>query len=259
MIGKTNAGGGSGGSGLSLRVLGGTTQPTSPREGTIWVNTSVEKPDYIISGSQPESPVSGLVWIKLGSAGVSLPVDKKGTLAIPLAGCAVWNGSAWDNVDAWVYAGGKWVQFSQHILIVYAAGKLADGFTILQPMQNNSTPSSPVYTNFTMESDCIAAMNIGELWGIVFNPAVDVTNFKTLEIEFDTNQGGVCWTAMGISANNKWVEGGAQMDVRHYTESIVSKTKISLDISSVAGNKYIKIYGYSEHRFNVRVYQVILK
>lgn len=111
-----------GGAGLSLRVLGGTTQPTSPREGTIWVNTSAEKPDYIISESQPGSPASGLVWIKLGSEGVNVPVDKKGTLAITLAGCAVWSGSTWDNVDAWVYTGGKWVQFGYAILYLYKQG-----------------------------------------------------------------------------------------------------------------------------------------
>lgn len=126
MIGKTNAGGGSG---LSLRVLGGTTQPANPREGTIWVNTSAEKPDYIISESQPDSPVSGLAWIKLGSDGVSLPVDKKGTLAITLAGCAVWSGSAWDNVDAWVYTGGKWVQFSSTNVYLYNKGDLCTGIT----------------------------------------------------------------------------------------------------------------------------------
>lgn len=111
-----------GGSGLSLRVLGGTTQPTSPREGTIWVHTSALKPDYILSGTQPASPSSGLAWIKLGSDGVSLPVDKKGTLAITLAGCSVYSGSAWENADAWAYTGGEWVQFGYAILYLYKQG-----------------------------------------------------------------------------------------------------------------------------------------
>lgn len=102
-----------GGSGLNLKVIGGTTQPTNPREGTIWVNTSAVKPDYILSETQPGSPSSGLVWVKLGSDGVTLPVDKKGTLAITLAGCAVYSGSTWENVDAWAYTWGKWVQFSE--------------------------------------------------------------------------------------------------------------------------------------------------
>ena len=110
MIGRTNAGSGEGG--LLINVVGGLSQPTNPREGTIWVKTSSEKPDYIISESQPGSPSSGLAWIKLGSDGVSLPVDKKGTLAINLSGCTVYSGTAWDNVDAWVYTGGQWVQFS---------------------------------------------------------------------------------------------------------------------------------------------------
>ena len=118
-----------GGYGLFLRVLGGTSQPTTPREGTIWVNTSALKPDYILSATQPGSPASGLVWIKLGSDGVSLPVDKKGTLAITLAGCAVYNGRTWDNVDAWVYTGGKWVQFSFTIVYLYNKGDLCTDIT----------------------------------------------------------------------------------------------------------------------------------
>ena len=106
--------GGSGGTGaLLINVVGGLTQPTNPREGTIWVNTSAAEPDYILSANQPGNPSSGLAWIKLGSDGVSLPVDKKGTLAINLAGCTVYSGTAWENVDAWVYTGGQWVQFSQ--------------------------------------------------------------------------------------------------------------------------------------------------
>lgn len=103
---------GSGG-GLSVRLVGGTTQPTNPREGTIWVSTSAVNPDYIGAETAPGSPASGLVWVQLGSDGVSLPVDKKGTLAITLSNCAIWSGSSWSNADAWVYTGGKWVQFSE--------------------------------------------------------------------------------------------------------------------------------------------------
>ena len=113
---------GAGGGGLNIRVVGGTTQPTSPREGTIWVKTSAEKPDYILSATQPGSPASGLVWIKLGSDGVSLPVDKKGTLAITLAGCALYSGGSWANADAWVCTGGQWVQFSHYVLFLYKQG-----------------------------------------------------------------------------------------------------------------------------------------
>lgn len=118
-----------GGSGLSIRVLGGTNQPANPKEGMIWVKTSAVKPDYILSENQPGNPASGLAWIKLGSDGVTLPVDKKGTLAITLAGCSVWSGSAWDNVDAWVYTGGKWVQFSSTVVYLYNKGDLCTDIT----------------------------------------------------------------------------------------------------------------------------------
>ena len=45
MIGPTNARGGGGG--LNLKVVGGTTQPTNPRENTIWVNTTTAITGYV--------------------------------------------------------------------------------------------------------------------------------------------------------------------------------------------------------------------
>lgn len=51
MIGRTNAGGGGGG--LNFRVIGGTTQPTSPKENDIWVNTSTNIPQWIMSPIDP--------------------------------------------------------------------------------------------------------------------------------------------------------------------------------------------------------------
>nr|DAP58886.1 MAG TPA: hypothetical protein [Caudoviricetes sp.] len=175
-----------GGSGLSLRVLGGTTQPTNPREGTILVNTSALKPDYILSATQPGSPASGLAWIKLGSNGVSLPVDKKGTLAITLAGCAVWSGSTWDNVDAWVYTGGKWVQFSSTIVYLYNKGDLCTDITggwkaTAWPFNSGEYGRAPTvdykdtYVNLSINGG-------GNNYSGVFEPInkIDLTGVKTI-------------------------------------------------------------------------------
>ena len=42
-----------GGAGLNFKVVGGTTQPASPKENTIWVNTNVTIHDYIFSTDEP--------------------------------------------------------------------------------------------------------------------------------------------------------------------------------------------------------------
>lgn len=224
--------GGSGG-GLSLRVLGGTTQPTNPREGTIWVNTSAEKPDYIISRSQPGSPASGLVWIKLGSDGVSLPVDKKGTLAITLAGCAVWNGSDWGNVDAWVYTGGKWVQFSYAFYYLIKDGDIyapPAGWSGRKTYHNDGqyeTNSAPQITKvdgglrFTLSGK----QYVRSMYAT--NAAIDITKYSTLIAKRLANDG---YGFIGVAKNyNVEVNGTGA------TAAAIEKC----DISQLSGMYYV--------------------
>lgn len=48
-----NMSGGGGGSGLNFRVLGGTSQPASPKENDIWVNTNTAVHSWDFSATQP--------------------------------------------------------------------------------------------------------------------------------------------------------------------------------------------------------------
>ena len=52
--------GGGGIAGLNFKVVGGTTQPTNPKENTIWVNTNTDITSWVFSAGQPESPTEGL-------------------------------------------------------------------------------------------------------------------------------------------------------------------------------------------------------
>ena len=44
---------GGGGGGLNFKIVGGTTEPTSPKENTIWVNTGNKISNWIFSSSDP--------------------------------------------------------------------------------------------------------------------------------------------------------------------------------------------------------------
>lgn len=50
MIGRTNTGGGGG---LNFRVIGGTSLPANPKTNDIWVNTSVEIPEWTFTTDNP--------------------------------------------------------------------------------------------------------------------------------------------------------------------------------------------------------------
>lgn len=113
MIGRTNAGGSGGG--LNLKVVGGTTKPTNPRDNTIWINTSVAITDYVLSLTQPETGTEGLVWIKTADTGVEISVDRKGRVLLHLAAAKIYHEDSWQYVTAFLFAG-NWQQFSSYLV-----------------------------------------------------------------------------------------------------------------------------------------------
>lgn len=105
--------GGSGGAGLNFKIVGDTTKPANPKENMIWVNTDVKLTGYYFQSKQPENMQPGEVWI---STGTSSPVEfnalkKNGLQVYPLSANKCVNG-AWENMNAEIYIGGKWTQFS---------------------------------------------------------------------------------------------------------------------------------------------------
>lgn len=129
MIGPTNARGGGGG--LNLKVVGGTTQPTNPRENTIWINTTTAITGYVLSPTQPQTGTEGLVWLKTADTGVEINVGRKNAVLLHLASCKIYTRSKWDYVEAHVYKDTIWVQF---------ASKLVPGeYTAVEYIQGTGT------------------------------------------------------------------------------------------------------------------------
>lgn len=110
MIGPTNARGSGGG--LNLKVVGGTTQPTNPKENTIWINTTTAITGYVLSPTRPENGTDGLVWLKTADTGVEINVGRKNAVLLHLASCNIYAGNKWDYIEAHIYRGNIWVQFA---------------------------------------------------------------------------------------------------------------------------------------------------
>lgn len=137
MQGRTNAGG-TGGFGLNLKIVNGTTMPSNPRENTVWIKTSVKIASYAIQSETPESPTEGLLWLKNTAAvavseGVDISIGKKDTLTLHLADAKLYTGEAWANVEGWVYTGASWTQFAWQRLYLFKDGvdntELTGGWT----------------------------------------------------------------------------------------------------------------------------------
>lgn len=121
-----------GGIKLPFRVVGGTTQPSNPKDGTIWVKTSVPIMRTEFANGTWASGGVGLVFLA-GTLGGSNPTGANSTvwainkitgaskyvLKLTLTGCKQVQGSTgnWVNLDAYRYYGGTWVQFSRYNVI----------------------------------------------------------------------------------------------------------------------------------------------
>lgn len=150
-----------GGIKLPFRVIGGTTQPSNPKDGTIWVKTSVPIMRTEFANGTWASGGVGLVFLA-GTLGGSNPTGTNSTVwaikkdtgsskyivKITLTGCKQVQGSTgnWVNLDAYRYYGGTWVQFSSTfaatINITYPAGSTCtatDGVTHLTAPDTSGT------------------------------------------------------------------------------------------------------------------------
>lgn len=150
-----------GGIKLPFRVIGGITQPSNPKDGDIWVKTSVPIMRTEFANGTWASGGVGLVFLA-GTLGGSNPTGANSTvwainkitgaskyvLKITLTGCKQVQGSTgnWVNLDAYRYYGGKWVQFSSEftatINVTYPAGSTCtatDGTTTLTAPNTSGT------------------------------------------------------------------------------------------------------------------------
>ena len=88
------------GTGGNFSVVGGLTQPTSPKENMIWVKANIKKaPKYVFAVAAPESPSEGLIWFLASSAGA-------------ITQASVYTDGAWGTTDAYMYLAGTWVQIT---------------------------------------------------------------------------------------------------------------------------------------------------
>ena len=186
MIGRTNAGGGGGG--LNFKVVGGTSAPSSPKENTIWVNTSVAITGWVFSATAPSSPAAGLVWIPTGeSSAVDFNALKKNGIQVYPVSAKQYVGGAWVDMTAKIYQGGAWKE-----LITYLYNKgdectdLTGGWaaTAAKPSGSGSTAVSPAVTKGTDSITLSMYSGYGNyrIGYLATAKSIDLTNYSKITI-----------------------------------------------------------------------------
>ena len=107
---------GGAGSGIAIKIKGGTTAPANPTENLVWVNTSETITKTIVSYDEPESPTAGTVWIKPADNGNNtVSLSRRDTVVLRVGVVSQYISSAWVGKDTHVYVSGSWVPIQEWV------------------------------------------------------------------------------------------------------------------------------------------------
>ena len=108
-IGRTNCGVGGG---LNFKVVGGTTQPASPKENTIWVNTNKSISNWAFQSEQPMES-ENILWVRTTEASNTAydAIHSNVLMVYPIA-AKLYSSGEWNSVEAFIYQNGEWKSLS---------------------------------------------------------------------------------------------------------------------------------------------------
>ena len=216
---------------LNFKVVGGTSEPSNPKENMIWVNTNTAITSYIFSTTQPTG-TAGMVWFRTGKSSTAVfNALKKNNIQIYPASAKQYVSGTWVEKTAKSYQGGKWVDWvEQFYLQKGSAIHVAVTNDKVGTMVTNTSSVSYKFEQYT-----------GNYWH--FGP-VDMTNYKILHVDvvggsvFGYPKPGICVFPNKISSHqttNITFFGGTYNNAT----CTVPKQTIAMDISAYSGNKYV--------------------
>lgn len=226
---------GNGGSGLNFDVKAYTSVdllPESSRENTIGVVTDTAITGWVMQAEQPAG-VEGMVWIEVAAASdVAFFADRKQQVKLYPKSVKQYVGGAWSNMDAYVYQGGAWVQFSKEMFMLFDNGDQCTSITGGWGTGGYATAHTETITN-------VISLSAGPQGGVASRStastkeAIDLTNITKLNCKIDRLTGGrfYLFLSNGYSPSDNGV--GAT-----YAQTTTAGT-VSLDVSSVNGAKYV--------------------
>lgn len=112
---------------LDFKIIGGTIQPDTATENTIWVNTDVNITGYYFSVTEPSNAVEGEVWIKTMPNTSIIEMDVADNIKIYPVYLKQYIENTWEIKDVQIYQNGMWNKWWDGTL--YYAGDTYDHIT----------------------------------------------------------------------------------------------------------------------------------
>ena len=227
-----------GGAGLNFKIVGGTTQPASPKENTIWVNTDLEITGWAFDNTAPEYLTTGGVWFRTSGASItSFNALKKNTIKVYPVSCYQWNGNTYVRKTCLIFTNNKWNELG---LILYENGVLYNNqnFVAYGTGGSASVTHGANSIRVTLGSNANAYCRLDQ--------PVDVTNYSTVIMRFKSNgdyiETGTADHNIGASlyvgtkpSNQQWSE--PHNTLKHFSAGYTYE--LSVDLSAMTGNRYI--------------------
>lgn len=231
-----------GGAPLNFKVVGGTTEPSNPKENTIWINTDKEITGWHFDSQQPENMKNGEVWFSTGKAStVEFNALKANTLMVfPLSAKQMVSGTL-VKVTAKCYQGGKWVEFIGENQLFYY-GKQKYTWSAIGIKKGDASNQSAVAPTVSTNSDgSVTVTRIGgdaNRGGYIMDELIDLSSISKIKMHFSmSSYDGLIETGITILPPNYTY----QADFLARIEVFSQTNEVSLDVSNVSGKAYVFI------------------
>lgn len=229
-----------GGTSLNYKVVGGTTQPSNPKENWIWVNTEAEITSHVFSATEPANPAEGMVWFNVGTfSAAPINVLKKNVAMLYPTGCKQYVSGAWVNKTAKTYQNGAWVDWT---LILYENGNqytsVTGGWAVNNASGGISAIQSTAIYLATNDSSGVRDSVVYTKNPISFNKSA-----KTLNMNINiTYNAGTYGFYIGLTQQVPSTDPTGSFAVYKQLKSGTGDNTLSVDISNVSGKYYVVLY-----------------
>lgn len=267
--------------GINFHIVTGTTQPASPEERTIWIETSTPMSDYIFSNEQPEGFLEGRIWVKTA---LYSPVEMSATsvnkiMLYPQYVKQCIN-DIWVEKKARSYYNEAWHDW---IVYVYNHGDHISRLTGRwedYAYQDTDQWNAKCYATLEdtagemhMYAARVSSTATQGYLGVITNNKIDISNYKTLKAKVNwltrikASQG----ISLGLNLNHdntgNTIRNNQKYKVVDFNSSDTvycetGEKEIALDVSNISGEWYITLSMYNSIASSFHeciIYDIILE
>lgn len=235
----------SAGAGLNFEVVGGTVQPTNPKENTIWVNTSMEITNWEIGDDEPATFEPGKVWIKTGANSL-LAFNVLKQNCIMLKPLNVFQRAAlgeWETKSAKIFQNGAWADLNLFFII-------KDG-NIVECKFSTSIRTDKNNLSVSQKAGYLSIENSGtdgSVGGCTTEKKIDLTNATKIVVDMNVIRNGTQASAAHFKGVSLVVTTATQLENLNGVSSAIvvyaitattGAQTLELDVSSLTGSYYV--------------------